>query len=76
MTEENIKLAPRYRHKKRGTTYEMIGTDSLQANADISEGCNLCIYRDEVDGKLWARPVGEFLDGRFSPLAVEEPPNG
>src|SRR5579875_2303715 len=57
--------APRWRHKKRGTTYTEIGRASLQtATGSVSEPATLVIYRGE-DGKLWAREEGEFEDGRF-----------
>ncbi|MGB9154385.1 MAG: DUF1653 domain-containing protein [Alphaproteobacteria bacterium] len=52
------------RHKKRGTTYEVIGYAELQMAHDVVDGSCLIIYRGE-DGKLWAREEGEFEDGRF-----------
>lgn len=63
-------VAERYRHKKRGTVYEVVGTAELQVAEFINmpdEGDHLAIYRGE-DGKLWARPYNEFHDGRFEPL--------
>lgn len=62
----------RWRHVRRGTCYEEIGTAEVQI-ADgqmIGEGAVLIIYRGD-DGKLWARPINEFLDGRFEPVAGE-----
>lgn len=61
---------PVYRHKGRGTIYEVLGDAELQMapGAQIEEGWSLVIYRGP-DGKLWARPSGEFHDGRFE--AVE-----
>ena len=53
-----------YRHAKRGTVYEVIGTAELQAGQPQFEHADLVIYRGE-DGKLWARNSGEFHDGRF-----------
>ena len=53
-----------YRHKKRGTLYEMIGTAELQAEQPQCEHAELAIYLGE-DGKLWARNTAEFHDGRF-----------
>jgi hypothetical protein len=52
------------RHRKRGTRYTVVCTATLQTNAPVSDDASLVIYRDD-DGKTWARPVGEFLDGRF-----------
>jgi hypothetical protein len=59
-----------YRHKKRGTLYEMIGTAELQASHPQFEHAELAIYRGE-DGKLWARNTGEFHDGRFERTVTE-----
>lgn len=60
----------RYRHKKRGTVYEVIGEAELQcATHDPSEGDELVIYRGD-DGKLWARMRDEFHDGRFEPITA------
>lgn len=58
-----------YRHLKRGTVYEMVGTAELQAEQPQCEHAQLAIYRGE-DGKLWARNTGEFHDGRFERLAA------
>lgn len=63
-------VAARYRHKKRGTVYEVIGEAELQvANTRYTpgEGDFLVVYRGE-DGKLWARWDEEFHDGRFEAL--------
>ena len=58
----------RWRHKKRGTTYEEIGRAELQIAAGaVFEGDTLVVYRGE-DGKLWARGEREFEDGRFERL--------
>lgn len=54
----------RYRHKKRGTTYEVLGVAELQAEQPQVEKAALTIYRGD-DGKLWARNTAEFHDGRF-----------
>ncbi len=58
----------RYRHLKRGTVYEVIGTAELQAGQPQLEHAELVIYRGE-DGKLWARNSAEFHDGRFERVA-------
>lgn len=61
-----------YRHKKRGTIYEVVGEATLQcaANPALDEQ-PLVIYRGE-DGMLWARGVTEFHDGRFEALATPQ----
>lgn len=57
----------RVRHKKRGTTYTVIGTAELQMATDLVDGAHLTIYRGE-DGKWWARQEHEFEDGRFEDM--------
>jgi hypothetical protein len=53
----------RFRHRKRGTTYEIV------ANAeDENNRIDLIVYRGEHDGKIWARPASQFFDGRFEAL--------
>lgn len=68
----------RYRHKARGTEYDLIGTAELQdARGDgVPEGALLAIYRGD-DGKLWARRHSEFGDGRFERIlaALASPGN-
>jgi hypothetical protein len=54
-----------WRHRKRGTAYVEIGRATLQAaTGPAGEGDTLVIYRGE-DGRIWAREVHEFEDGRF-----------
>lgn len=61
----------RYRHKARGTVYEVIASAELQAaNGAPEEGAILTIYRGD-DGKVWARRASEFGDGRFERLTPD-----
>lgn len=60
-----------YRHKKRGTVYEIISsTVSMQCSAAPEferqfEDDHWTIYRNVQTGTLWVRPTPEFEDGRF-----------
>lgn len=60
-----------YRHKKRGTTYKVVGRADLQAGEPCPEGTTLVVYRCLETGALWARPDTEFYDGRFEVLEGE-----
>lgn len=65
----------RWRHKKRGTTYAVVGAAVLQMEGK-HDGRRMIVYRccDE-DGPLWVRPEDEFIDGRFEPIdPVFNPP--
>ena len=67
---------PRYRHKKRGTEYTVIGEGKMQAEFWIDPNLdaeydntavdmrNVVVYQGD-DGKIWVRPKEEFEDGRF-----------
>ena len=80
-------LPKRVRHKKRGSTYQVLGTAEVQISVGdasshaagmnsrvLDEGDSLVVYRCEADGKLWARFPDEFMDGRFEvlPAATDE----
>ena len=71
MSSLAAKDAEKFRHEKRGTVYEVVGTAELQMTYDnLVDGSDLVIYRGE-DGKLWCREEGEFHDGRFQALGDE-----
>jgi len=57
----------RFRHKKRGTIYTVVGTAELQMATDLVDGSFLTIYQGG-DSKLWARQEDEFNDGRFEKI--------
>ena len=59
----------RMRHKKRGSTYRVAFEEAeVQASEPIVEGARITVYVCDEGGKAWARPVGEFNDGRFEPI--------
>lgn len=59
-----------YRHKKRGTVYELICEAQAQVSHEwpISDYALLQVHRDIETGGFWARHAGEFHDGRFEKL--------
>lgn len=65
----------RWRHKKRGTTYTVIGQAVVQAApmVSLSEGHVVTVYRADSSGTLWVRPFAEFRDGRFE--RIPAPPS-
>lgn len=67
---------PRWRHKKRGTTYVEVGRANLQIATDpVEEDDRVVIYRSEADGRLWVRGEAEFEDGRFEALSIPSTPS-
>lgn len=57
----------RFRHKKRGTTYQVLHSGCLQVDGDLDNE-RVTVYRCEQDGGIWVRPDYEFNDGRFEEL--------
>jgi hypothetical protein len=70
-----------YRHKKRGTTYEIVGRAKMQISPDslpVDEGyvaswledtMTMVVYRSTHDGTLWIRPESEFFE-RFEAVPI------
>lgn len=58
-----------YRHKELGTLYEVQGLARLEMDGEnFTAEC--CIYLDLDFGRMWVRPVSEFIDGRFERVTV------
>lgn len=67
-----------YKHKKRGTVYEVIGSAGLQFNPNMHDMGIVVVYRDIDSGAMWVRDKDEFFDGRFEGIlddraALSEP---
>ena len=55
-----------WRHCARGTVYRVVCV--AQGQGASIEGGRLVVYRNDVlrpGAAVWARPVAEFMDGRF-----------
>lgn len=66
-----------WRHKKRGTVYEIVSTTaSLQCSCAPEveatfEDDTFTVYRNVKTGAVYVRPTEEFMDGRFERLPHE-----
>lgn len=61
----------RWRHKKRGTVYEILTDNaSLQCSAapefeSMFDDDHFTVYQNVATGAIYVRPTEEFQDGRF-----------
>lgn len=58
----------KYRHRKRGTEYEVIGEATAQCDRGIHDYDTVLVYRDKDTGALWIRPIEEFTKDRFEKI--------
>lgn len=63
-------LPDRYRHKARGTIYEILMFATLQIDGP-QDMAQVVVYRDIETQRVWTRPYSDFVDGRFE--KIEEP---
>jgi hypothetical protein len=61
------KIGSRWLHLKRGTSYEVISLCTIEASEEVG-----VVYRAEISGATWVRPVSEFMDGRFHLISKAE----
>lgn len=71
----------RVRHKKRGSTYEVLHGALMQSThwhdtyyKVPADGRSVVVYRSESDGSVWVRPASEFEDGRFEDISASPSP--
>ncbi len=69
MTQIQFQAKPvQMRHVKRGTVYDLVCVAMVQTDTPLNDYDQVMIYRGE-DGQTWVRPLSEFNDGRFEPIA-------
>ena len=64
-----VGVQERVQHKKRGSTYRVVGRGKVQTDTPLTDYAEVVVYQCEADGTIWVRPVSEFEDGRFAALA-------
>lgn len=57
----------RYRHKERGTTYQVLYFATMQTEGDL-DNARVVVYQGEQNSAIYVRPYNEFFDGRFEEL--------
>ena len=58
----------KFRHKKRDTVYELLGTAIVQTDVPLNDNDEVVIYLGAEGITLWARRKAEFYDGRFEQI--------
>lgn len=57
-----------WRHKKRGTTYSVVGEVRVQCETPLQDGETIRLYQSQQDGSYSCRRHSEFIDGRFEKI--------
>lgn len=58
-----------WKHKKRGTTYDILAHGILQMSDKQYDMMEVVVYECLETGQVWVRPETEFYDGRFEHLS-------
>ena len=67
----DIETGQKWRHKKRGTVYEIVSTSASIQCATAPEFEKMfeeewwVVYRNTTTNAIWVRLFEEFMDGRF-----------
>jgi hypothetical protein len=83
-TESNVAVGQHWKHKKRGSTYEIVAIDAaIQISSigddemqDMLEDEDWIVYRSVspiISHRLYFRMREEFLDGRFERVEGPRP---
>lgn len=56
-------IGSKWRHLKGGA-YEIVTNARNEATLEA-----VVVYRDEIVGMTWVRPLAEFIDGRFTKIS-------
>jgi len=71
ISNELTRGGPRWRHNRRGTTYEVL-THGAKLNVSdevwLVDQADVTVYVDVESGRVCVRASGEFLDGRFTQI--------
>lgn len=56
-----VSMGDTFRHRKTGGYYDVIAVAEIEATL-----ATVVVYKAHGDGRVWVRPIGEFMDGRFA----------
>lgn len=59
-------MAGQMRHIKRGDTYDIVGSATVQVSTEpLVDYDEVIVYKSKTNGRLWVRRKSECYDGRF-----------